>query len=811
VFHIKLFGGLSVDTPAGPLTGRAAQRRRLALLALLAEAGERGLSREKLVAYLWPESGAERARHLLSDSIYRINQALGGDAVLSTGDALRLDPERWRSDVREFAGAMESGDWELAVTLQDAPFLDGFFLADADEFERWTTASRARYQRDRARALEALADQAEARRDAPSAVRWWRALAADDRYNSRITLRLMAALERAGERAAAVQHARIHSVLVRDDLGVEPDAEVSEYAERLRASEPTPQPARLDREAPLAGADAATSRAALTTGNTAGTHVAGDRAPDSVAAAAASAAAVPPAPSQSAAPPAPPRVAAPRRRAAMLAVSAMLIIVVALAWVTRSSQRLARSGPIAIAVLPFEDLSPGRDQEYFADGITEELIVRLAKLDGIKVVGRTSAFALKGQSSDVREVAARLGVDAVLAGSVRKADDRLRITAQLMNANDGYQLWSDTYERRIEDVFAIQDEISRAIVTRLLGSLAGADTDATGATAQTIDPEAHNLYLQGRYEWHKRTEQGLRNAAAFFARAVERAPGYARAHVGLGDAHAVLGFYNYLPPDEAFPMAAQAARRALQLDATLAEAHATLGYVALYHEWNWLRAEEEFRLAIEMDPGYSTGHQWYANFLTAMGRFDEAEREMRTAQELDPLSLIANGALGWVLYHAGEFERAVEQCTRTLELNPAFELAYLWRGLALIELRRLDEGQADLERAAELSGGSAITSAALARVHAARGNQDEARALLGELERRSEEAYAPAFEIAKVHAALGDRANALRWLERALNQRAHSMVFLAADPQFRELRDDPQFVRLMLEVGLPPPQSSALR
>jgi tetratricopeptide (TPR) repeat protein len=280
---------------------------------------------------------------------------------------------------------------------------------------------------------------------------------------------------------------------------------------------------------------------------------------------------------------------------------------------------------------------------------------------------------------------------------------------------------------------------------------------------------------------------------------VASAPEFARAHVGLADAYAVMGFYDYLPPHEAFPPAAQAATTALAIDPGLGEAHATLGYVALYHEWDWERAEREFLRAIELAPFYSTAHQWYANFLTAMGRFEEAERAMRRAQELDPLSLIAKAALGWVLYYAGDYDRAVAQCRIALEMNPSFELAYLWAGQALEMMGRTDEALAELQRAVEQSSEGAIFVAALAHAHAVRSERREAEQLLARLEAGN---YIPSYEIAKVYAALDRQPEALVWLERAHEQRSHSMAFLRVDPQFAELRDDPTFRELLARLRL---------
>jgi TolB-like protein/DNA-binding SARP family transcriptional activator/Flp pilus assembly protein TadD len=797
VFYLKVLGGASIEGPDGPATGRAAQRRRLALLALLAGARGRGVSRDKLVALLWPDSNVDRARAMLSDSIYRINQAVGGDALVSAGDDVRLNPSRLMADAWEFAEAMSRGDWERAVELYTGPFLDGFYLTGADEFERWAETEREAYARERARALEALATAAEGRGDADEAVRWTRMLATHDPYSSRYAVRCMRALERAGDRAAALQHARVHTLLMREELGLQPDEEVARLETELRAapapSRPHPRPAAL-----LAAAPAPPSAPTPTAGPAA-------PAPPSVPGrGAADARGEPPGspapPEPGATAPMPAGVPHRARSYALPGLAALTLAIVLLVAVLPWPWARQPVEPTALAVLPFVDLSPGRDQEYFADGITEELIVRLSRLGGLNVVGRTSAFALKGSTADVREIAARLGVDAVLAGSVRRAEDRLRIVATLMDATSGYQLWSDTYERQVEDVFAIQDEIARAIAARLGGHVNGTDPAST-VLAETDDPEAYNLYLRGRYEWHRRTEQGLRNAAHFFQLSTDRAPDYARAHVGLADAYAVLGFYDYLPPAEAFPRAAEAARRALQIRPDMPEAHATRGYVALYYEWDWSRAEAEFRRTIELDPSYSTGRQWYANFLTAMGRFPEATREMRAAQELDPLSLIANAALGWVLYYAGDYERAVDQCTRTLELNPDFELAYLWRGLALEELGRFDAEIADLQRAMELSGGSAITTAALARAYAVSGERGRAVELLADLEGRRA-GYVPAFEVAKVHAALGHTDRALHWLGRAFEQRSHSMAFLAVDPQLASLRREPGYAALIRRAGL---------
>jgi TolB-like protein/DNA-binding SARP family transcriptional activator/Tfp pilus assembly protein PilF len=754
LFRLKLFGGISLQGPSGPLTGRAVQRHRLGLLALLGGMPSSGLTRDKLIAYLWPDAVPDRARALLSDSIYRINQAVGGEAVVVIGDVLRLNPERVWCDVVEFRSAMDRQDWQRAVEIHSAPFLDGFYLSDAAEFERWSEIERQQLAQEKLRALEMLARAAQ---DPASSVRWWRSLAAESPFSSRIALELMRALEGAGERAAAIQHAQAYTQLMRDELELPADQEVRAYAERLR-TEPLQSahtPVRLNLAEPA-------------------THV------------------VTP-PASGTAPPA--RRSWQPLALLLAAVSAVVLVV---AGVLRNEQNPAGDAVTSIVVLPFSDHSPRRDQEYFADGITEELMVRLARTPGLKVVGRTSAFAFKGKPVDARELAARLNVNVILSGSVSRAEEQVRITAQLVDANTGFEIWSETYQRETAEVLHIQGDIAGAIAERLRLRL-GDSTAARAAAFVADDPDAYNLYLRGRFEWHKRTEQGLRNAVTYLKQAVARMPEHARGHAALGDAYAVLGFYDYMPPRTAFPAAKAAALRALQLDPTLAEAHNTLGYVALYHEWEWQRGEQEFLRSLELNPRYSTAHQWYANYLTAMGRFDEAVREMRSAQEIDPLSLIANAALGWVWYYAGEYERAVEQLDRTLELNRDFELAHLWRGLALQELQRFAEAKLALERAVQLSGGSAISTALLAQFHAVSGNAQAARQLLVSVQNNS---YAPSYEIAKVYGALGERSRALEWLRRARDERSHSMAFLRVDPQLRSLRGDARFDSLLREVGL---------
>ena len=777
--RLKLFGCAVVETPAGPLSGRAAQRHRMALLAMLVSTRRPSRSRDTLIATLWPEADSERGRRLLSDSVYRVNQALGAEALVSSGDDLRLNGNILPSDVADFERAVLVGNHDTAAQLYVGPFLEGFHLPDSSEFDQWLEEERSRYAAEAMRSLEALAEEAEKGEKWTDAAGWWRRTAAMAPDSSRIALRLMRALDAAGDRAAAIRHALVHGTLVRETLGIEPDEGVERYAASLRAdpghtlTPPIRDESAVHELAPAPRAEAVPSPSPETIERkTDGEQP--DRTP----------------------------VRSSRRRWAAVAGIAVLVAATITALVRTRDAGPAEVAADAIAVLPFRNLTPSETTGYFADGITEELMHMLGRDPDVRVLSRTSAFAYRDSLLDVREIGRRLGVMWVVEGSVRRGGGALRITAQLTNTADGYQVWSETFDRAPADVFAIQEEIATAVASHLHGRAQPA-TDTRQVVAATADAEAYDLYLRGRYHWHRRTERDLREAAVLLERSVARAPGYARGWAGLGDAYAVMGFYDHLPPAQAFPRAEDAARRALKLNDRLAAPYATIGYVNLYYRWNWSAAESFFRRAIEMEPTYSTAHQWLANLLTAMGRFDEAEREMTAAQQLDPLSLIANAALGWVYYFAGRSEHAVEQYQRTLALDPGFQLAHLWRGLAESERGRHAEAIGAMKEAARLSEGNALTNSSYAFVLARSGARDSARGVLGRLlEREQQGEYIPSYELAKAYLASGDTSQALTRLERAFEERSHSMAFLKVDPPFTGLREVPRYRALLGKVGL---------
>jgi TolB-like protein/Flp pilus assembly protein TadD len=719
--RLKLFGGAVLDAESGPITGRAAQRHRIALLALLSTTRRLHRSRDQLVTFLWPEADAERGRKLLSDSIYRINQALGGDAIIGTGEDVRLNRLQVTSDVADFEGAIESLDWHRIEELYAGPFLDGFYLPHATDFDQWMENERAQYARGAAKAFEALAVEACDEGRLAESVDWWQRLADLVPDDSRVAMELMRALESAGNRGGALRHARVHTQVLRETLGLEPDRAVRALAEQIarRGGEP----------------------------------------------------------------------------------------------VSVSGPFTAGSDVASIAVLPLKNLSESDTNEYFADGVSDELMHLLTRMPGFRVASPTSAFAYRNLKLDVREVARRLHVEWILEGSVRRSGDTLRISAQLTEARTGYQVWSECFDRTSCDVFAIQSEIAVAIA----GCIAPAMSGSTAATSQlgaraASDPRTYDLYLQARFEWHRRTQLSLAKSTELFEQVVARDPSYARAWAGLADTYAVQAFYDYLSPQAAFPRADSAARRAMELDPTLAGPYATLAYVDTYYHWDWESAEQRFRRAIELEPTYSTAHQWYASLLAARGRFDEAEREMRRAAELDPLSMIGISGIGWVFLLANQNDRAILQLRGALHLDENFQLAHYWMGLAYTQKGEPLKGIPCLERVREPSEGCPQVLEALARAHATAGNVGIARAMLEELFTREKAGrYISSYEIAKVQLALGDVPAALGRFERAYVERAHSMAFLKIDPQLRSLAANPRFQKLVRLLDQPKLDRGSLR
>ena len=461
-----------------------------------------------------------------------------------------------------------------------------------------------------------------------------------------------------------------------------------------------------------------------------------------------------------------------------------------------------RTLAFSMAVLPFVDMSPQRDQEYFCDGMAEEIIDALTKQTDLRVVSRTSAFQFKGQAHDIRQVGEELGVSHVLEGSVRKAGNRLRITAQLINVMDGYYVWSEKYDRDLEDVFAIQDEIALAIVGTLKVRLVG-EREAPLVRRSTSSLEAYTLYLKGRYFWNKRYEVGLQQAMGYFTQAIERDPAYALAHAGLADCFVLLGAYEYLAPKDAFPKATALAQRALDIDGTLAESHASLGFIAFAYEWNWLGAEQKFRHAIDLNPNYALARWWYSILLVVTGRTEESLAEIGRAEEADPLLLLSSSTVGWILFLAGRYDQAIDACLKTLDMDPNISSAHATLGLAYIQQSAFDKAIAEFQQA-RIRMGLPIAGSYLARAYALSGRRDEATTILDELYELSKIQYVPPYFVAAIHLALDEDDQAFHWLNKAYEERDPWLVYISVDSMFGRVRTDPRLVSLLAKVGLNP-------
>ncbi|MDP2470513.1 MAG: tetratricopeptide repeat protein [Candidatus Palauibacterales bacterium] len=455
----------------------------------------------------------------------------------------------------------------------------------------------------------------------------------------------------------------------------------------------------------------------------------------------------------------------------------------------------------SIAVLPFLDMSPDRSQEYLGDGIAEEIINALTRIEDLRVVARTSSFAFKGRNENARQIGAQLGVGSLLEGSVRTFGNMARITAQLIDCEKGYHLWSERYELELKDVFAIQDEVARAIVGTLKAKL-GEDDESPIVKPGTGDMEAYNLYLRGRYHWNRRTAEELEKGIELFRQAIAIDDRYALAWAGLADSYSVLGWYRHLSSIEAYTKTVSAASSAVAVDDSLAEPYTSLAYARFMYGWDWAGAEAGFQAAIERNPSYAVARHWYGEFLMAMGRFTESVEQLETAHALDPLSPTIGFGVGWVQYFLGDYEAAIRRYEQTLEHDPQFALAPWFLGPALVEAgdydRAIEVCKEWIPRVRRKNGLAALLAYAQARA----GRRDEAIAGLRRLEElRVGKEVAPD-HLALVHIGLGDLDSAFESLDVALRQRSWYLVFLRVDPAFEPLRGDPRFDHLVHEVGL---------
>ena len=453
-----------------------------------------------------------------------------------------------------------------------------------------------------------------------------------------------------------------------------------------------------------------------------------------------------------------------------------------------------------IAVLPLVNLSGDPEQEFFTDGMTEALIASLAQIRALRVISRTSAMQYKGAKQPLPEIARALNVDAIVEGGVLRSGARVRVTANLIEAATDRHLWSKSYERDVGDVLALQGTIARAIADEVRIEITPREQRRL-ATGRAVDPAAFEAYLKGRYFWNRRTVPELKRGIEFFQQAIDADPTYAEAYAGLADSYNILADISAMRPSEGFAIARAAAERALEIDDQIAEAHTSLGFLRLFHEWNWAGAEESYRRALAINPGYATAHQWYAEFLVSQGRFDEALTEARRAHTLDPLAFILSTTVGDVLYFARRYDEAIAQLRATVEMEPNFQPAHSDLGRALAQRGDYDEAIQEFQAATRFTG-HPKAPAGLAHVLALAGRGDEARSILADLESRAASGLVSLNGIAVVHIALGDLESAMTWIERAFNERDRALVWAKVHPRLDPLRPDPRFQAVLARMGL---------
>jgi len=502
----------------------------------------------------------------------------------------------------------------------------------------------------------------------------------------------------------------------------------------------------------------------------------------------------------------------PNRRSVRLArltkvLMAVAILIAVLVIGERTRDWIWPPAPprIMLAVLPLEDLSGDSKQEYLADGLTDEMITELGRLhpEGLGVIARSSVMPYRHTSKSTAQIGKELGVNYILEGSVSRSADRLRVRAQLIQVQDQTHVWADEYDRNLTDVLAMESDVAKAIARQIQLRLTEQERTRL-ERVRSVSPDAYESYIKGRYHWNKRTPAEILLSVTYFKQAIQKDPGYAVAHAGLADAYLLLGSVpnDVLPPRQAMPQSKEAAQRALRLDEGLAEAHVSLAYIDFAYDWNWLDGEKEFQRALELNPNYATGHEWYALSLVAAGRTDAAMAEIDLAKKLDPLSPVIYAAAAQIDWYTHRYDEALEQCRTAFELYPDFFLAHYFQGRAYEQKGMVTEAIGEFQKASTLSGGNPTMMMALGHAYAISGRKKEARELLARLVSLSKEKYVPAVYMMGIAAGLDDKDGAFHWLNQAVEDRCDYVVYLRQEPGLENLRSDPRFAEVMKGIGL---------
>ena len=702
---VQLLGGASLRRGDTPISGPPAQRHRVALLALILASWPQPLARDRAMALLWPERDTAGARRLLNLAVHVLRATLGEDAITSVGDALLLDPSCVHCDLHELRSAIAIHDLEKIIGVYTGPLLDGFHLDDSTEFEYWLEQRRAELGHAYVGALRALAERQEQSGDVHGRVGSCRRLVAADPHSGTHALALMHALDAAGDRPGAIQHAAEHARRLRTDLELDADTDVEALAQRLRTGPPARRPV----------------------------------------------------PSAS-----------------------------------------PRETSTSIAVLPFRNLSADRENEYFADGITEDVIGNLSKIHAFKVISRTSVMHFREQRPTLREIGAALGVSVLLEGSVRRAGDRVRIVAQLLDAASGRLVWSETYDRQMADIFSIQSEVALQIASALRTELS-ADECTRVRRTPTADLQAYHLFLQGRRTHLQYTPESMTASIELYDRALARDPEFALAHAMRAMARGELAEMGVFEPHAAYARASDEVAHALWLDPELDVAHCTLAFLKGVWEFDWDGAERGFARALRLNPSGAETLDLYGRLCAAMERYDEALALLQRAAELDPL--VHRIDIVTTLLRAGRIEEAIAHAEATVDLHPAGR-ARATLGWAYFLAGRHDEGLSELEHAVATTPDALMWLAQLGEAHGLAGNDARARDILRELERRALDAYVPPYYFAYVYTGLGETERALDYVERAVAERAGPAYSIKGSFLLAPLRDHPRFRALLHTMKL---------
>ena len=776
------------------------QPKRLALLTYLATATPRGFhSRDTLLGLFWPELDQERARNALRQSLHYLRRAVGVEVVSGRGDReVGTDPAALWCDATAFDDAVAAGRHEEALQLYRGDLLPGFFIEEAPDAERWLEEDRARRRRMVVESAWALAAREEAAGELRAAALWARRAAGFEPLDEGSLRRLLTILERAGEPAAALETFADFSRRLAKEYGVGPSAATVEQVQRIRAQQRPVALSKPARRTPVilgepAATGAATESAASDT--TDAPEAPPPREPS---------APTTPQPSGAAASSRPPRGRRGFRPALLAGAALLALVAVAGAWLAGrerggAPQRDARNSP-SIAVLPFANLSGDSSRVYFSDGLAEELLNVLAQIPDLRVAARTSSFRFRGNDVPVDSIGKLLRVGHVLEGSVREDGRRVRITAQLIDTRTGYHLWSQTYDRDMRDLFAVQDEISRAIVKALEVRLADRRPGVPLVRKETVDPEAHALVLKGSHMLRTSDKASFAKAAGFFEQAIRRDSTYARAHAGLALALQLQAYHRFVPVDEGYARARAEAARALELDPAQIRAHTVLARIAEIHDWDFAAAEQHYRRAAELNPS-STAYMGARSFLLMrLGRADEAIELERRYTVAEPDHAGGYNNLGAIYGYARRFERSLDAFHSALELDPDNPSARLGIALTYSYLGRHDDAVRAIDEPRRLRPDDQYMLSAAGFVFARAGRTGDAEEALRRLRAQPD---ASAYLQAAVLAGLGRRDEAFALLGAAVDRREDAVPDLGIDPSFDTLRDDPRMDALVRRAGLP--------